>query len=390
MKKSLRLSSIAVACAAGLALAATALPAASSRPLTVRALGSAHSFQAYAPSVTVQQSSYKVGAATNVGFLIYADPTQDATAKITIFSPSGYTNVLTQTPGAVIGKAYALVRAGALGNSDLTLTGNVLVGNPADPTLMAASQQCTGSPTNQAIWVLNTQLQGQALQVPAFVNQVGPYLVQQICLLPPASAPFQAQLWLADYTVNGVFRNAPASNAYSWAGDFTPYAGSPPAPNAAGTVEYRTYVGLPSSLTFTKAKIKAKTAKAKAKAAKEAAFAGKLAVAGLTVKGIKLDLYSNVKSKPAPNLLTPSLVGVSGRGKPVRTKALTSKGTYTLLRTRPKKKSFFQMFFGGYELTSGCQGPSPSGQSIPCTHEEIAPLDSAQIAVSPPPKKKHK
>ena len=54
MKKPLRLSLIAVACAAGLALAATALPASSSRPLAVQALGSAHSFQAYTPSLTLQ------------------------------------------------------------------------------------------------------------------------------------------------------------------------------------------------------------------------------------------------------------------------------------------------------------------------------------------------
>ncbi|HXI95880.1 MAG TPA: hypothetical protein VNG04_07125 [Candidatus Acidoferrum sp.] len=85
MKKPLRLSLIAVAGAASLALAATALPASSSRPLTVQRLSSGRSFQAYTPSVTVQQSSYKVGASTNVGFLFFADPTQDATAKITIF-----------------------------------------------------------------------------------------------------------------------------------------------------------------------------------------------------------------------------------------------------------------------------------------------------------------
>jgi hypothetical protein len=380
MKKPLRLSLIAVVGAAALALAATALPASSSRPLAVQAIGSAHSFQAYTPSLTVQQSSYKVGAATNVGFLIFADPTQDATAKITIFSPAGYTNVLTQAQGTAIGKAFAMVRSGALGGADLTLTGNVVVGNPADPALMTAYGQCksaTDPATPAAVWVLNTQLQGQSLQVPAFVNQIGPYLVQEICLLPPAAAPFQAQLWLANYSINGVFKNAAASNAYSWAGDFTPYVAT--APNPAGTVEYRTYVGLPASLTFLKGK---------SKKASFAAFKGQLKVAGLAPKGIRLDAYYSTKSKPAPNLLTPSATGITGKGKATRTKALPKSGAYSLSVKRPKKKTWFQMFFGGYELTGGCQGLSPTGLPIPCLHEEIAPITSVnQIALSPP--KKH-
>jgi hypothetical protein len=382
MKKPLRLSLIAVVGAAGLALAATALPASSSRPLAVSHLGAAPSPQAYTPSLTVQQSSYKVGAATNVGFLFFADPTADSTAKFTIFSPAGYSNALTQAPGTSIGKAYALVRAGALGGADLTLTGNVVVGNPADPALMTSYAQCKSAAdpaTPAAVWVLNTQLQGQSLQVPAFVNQLGPYLVQEICLLPPAAAPFQAQLWLADYTINGVFKNAPASNAYSWATDATPYAGTTPNPTA--TVEYRTYVGLPSSLTFLMGKSKKPAF---------AALKGTLKVAGLATKGIKVDAYHSPKSKPAPNLLTPSPTGVTGKGKDTRTKKLTNSGAYVLSVKRLKAKTWYQMFFGGYELTGGCQGPSPTGLPIPCTHEEIAPITSAnQIAVLPP-KKKHK
>ncbi|MGZ4256843.1 MAG: hypothetical protein ACXVRE_03670 [Gaiellaceae bacterium] len=383
MKKPLRLSLIAVAGAAGLALAATALPASSSRPLAVQRLSSGPTPQAYTPSVTVQQSSYKVGAATNVGFLFFADQTGDSTAKITIFSPAGYTATLGQAPNTVIGKAFAYVRAGSIGGATLTLSGNVIVGDPTSPALMAAYGQCKSAldpPTPQAIWVLNTQLQGQSLQVPAFVNQIGPYLVQEICLLPPAAAPFQAQLWLANFTVNGIFSNAPASNAYAWASDLTPYVGT--TPNAAGTVEYRTYVGLPASLTF---------AKGKSKKASLAAFKGKLAVGGLNTKTIHIGVYYSTKSRPAPNLLTPSATGVTGKGKVKTTKALASSGTYTMSVTRPKKKTFYQAFFGGYELSGGCDPtPSPSGQPIPCIHEEIAPITSAtQIAVSPL-KKKHK
>ena len=72
------------------------------------------------------------------------------------------------------------------------------------------------------------------------------------------------------------------------------------------------------------------------------------------------------------------------------TKALPTSGLYSMSVTRPKKKTFYQAFFGGYELSGGCQGPSPTGLPIPCTHEEIAPITSAtQVAVSPA-KKKHR
>ena len=35
-----------------------------------------------APELAVQQGSYKLGAATNPGFVLFSDPTNDATAKI--------------------------------------------------------------------------------------------------------------------------------------------------------------------------------------------------------------------------------------------------------------------------------------------------------------------
>ncbi len=140
------------------------------------------------PFLTVEQSSYKVGAASTVDFVVFSDPANDATAKMQIFSPAGYSSTLGHAPGTVLGKAFALVKANALGGAILPLAGDVVVGNPADAALMAASLQCTGKSTNpgQEIWVLNTQLQGQAVQVPAFVNKVGPYLIQQICLPAPA------------------------------------------------------------------------------------------------------------------------------------------------------------------------------------------------------------
>ncbi len=85
----------------------------------------------------------------------------------------------------------------------------MLVANPADPAIQAAALRCTGITTNQANWVLNTQLQGQTVAIPVFVNKVGPFVTQQVCLPSPdiptsaGGATFGAQLVSADFTVEG-------------------------------------------------------------------------------------------------------------------------------------------------------------------------------------------
>jgi hypothetical protein len=334
---------------------------------------------AFQPFLTVQQSSYKTGAATTAGFDIFELDTDDPIAKMTIFSPAGYSSNLSQAPGAVIGKAIAFVKAGALGGTILPLTGNVVVGNPADPTIMAQSQACTGSTVNQQVWILDTSLQGQSIRIPAFVNVQGPYLVQQICLQSPADPAntFAAQLLEANYSVKGLFTNASSRGDYQWSADFTPYIPGTTTVNPAGTVEWRTFVGLPSSLTFKRAKSKAS----------QVAFTGAISIAGLNPRGIRLHLYASTKAQPAPNYTLGTAAGLFGTGKFVRTKGVKANGKYSISRKRAKKKTLYQMRFEDYILflPSGdkCEGPSPSGLPIPCNGTTLAPLTSSNtIAVA--------
>jgi len=234
---------------------------------------------------------------------------------------------------------------------------------------MAALQRCTGSTTNQAVWVLQTSLQGQTINVPDFVNKVGPYLVQQICLQSPQDPAnaFQAQLISADFNVAGVFTSPSTAGAYQFAGDFVPYAPGTTTVNPLGAMEWRTYVGLPSSLTMKRGKNRAGAA----------TLSGKLTIAGLTPAGIKLDLFAGLKKNPAPNATS------GGTGKRVaRTKALRANGKYTI-RVKPKKPTYYQMRFENYGLAGTCQGPSPSGTAIPCKGTDLAPMTSSQIRIRP-------
>jgi hypothetical protein len=359
MKKSIRLALLSGACFLGLAFAAPA-------------------FSAYDPSLIMEQSSYKLGGATTADVFIAISPDADPTAQLRIFSPVGYSAKLSAAPGTKIGTVVARVKAKALGGALLTLAGDVLVANPADPTIQAAATQCTGTITHSSIWVLNTSLQGQTVAIPVFVDQAGPLVVQTVCLPSPdvpeamGGAKFGAQLFAADFTIKNVFTNAGTNGDYEWAGIFTPYTPGTRTPNPAGTIEARTLVGLPSSLTLKR--VKAKTG---------FKLAGQLRIAGVSPKGVKLDLYAGKKAAPAPNAV------FGGTGKRVGSSAkLPATGKYTMARRNVKFATFFQTRFENY--TTKCEGPSPSNLPVPCREERIAAVTSNQVKVLKPRKKRHR
>ena len=359
MKKSFRLALLVCASFVGLAFAGPALAA-------------------YNPSLTIEQTSYKLGAPATADVFIAIGQDDDPTAKLTIFSPAGYSANLGAAPGTKIGTVVAVVKAKALGGALLPLAGDVLVANPADPTIVAASTRCTGKATHASIWVLNTSLQGQTVAIPVFVDSVGPLVTMQVCLpspdIPEASggAKFGAQLVLADFTIKGVFTNAGSTGGYEWAGIYTPYTPGTGTPNAGGTVEWRTYVGLPTSLTLKKAKAK-----------RGFKLVGQLKVAGLNPRGVRLGLYAGKKARPAPNAVA------SGTGKRItRSKALPGTGKYSIARPNVKFATLFQTRFENYGTS--CEGPSPSGQPVPCKGEDIAAITSNQVKVLRPKKKKRR
>jgi hypothetical protein len=357
MKSSLRLAVLACASFIGLALAVPALAA-------------------YRPSLTMEQSSYKPGAAITADTFIFVPQNDDPTAKLTIFSPTGYNANLTAAPGTKIGRVAALVKLLDLGGGLFPLAGDVVVANPADPAIQAAAARCTPGVTNQTTWVLSATLQGQAISIPVFVNKVGPLVTQQVCLAPPdvpagtpGRATLGAKLVSADFTVRGVFTNA-AKGDYEWAGIFTPYTPGTGAPNAGLTNEWRTYVGLPSSLTLAKAKTK-----------KGIKLVGKLTVQGLSPARVRLGLYSGRKAQPAPNAVS------AGTGKrAVRSARLPASGKYSFTRPLVKFTTFFQTRFENY--ITGCTGPSPSGLPVPCKGEDLAAVTSNQLKATKPRKKR--
>jgi hypothetical protein len=358
MKKSFRLALLVGASFVGLALAGPA-------------------FAKYDPSLTIEQSSYKLGAPTTADVFIAISQDADPTAKLTIFSPAGYSANLTAAPGTKIGAVVAIVKAKQLGGGLLPLAGDVVVANPADATIQAAATKCTGTPTHATIWVLNTSLQGQTVAIPVFVDNAAPLVTLQVCLPSPdipegsGGAKFGAQLVLADFTVKGVFRNAGTASGYEWAGVYTPYVAGTGTPNPAGTAEWRTYVGLPTSLTLKKAKAK-----------RGFKLVGQLKVAGLNPKGVRLSLYSGKKTRPAPTATS------SGTGKRIaRSARLPASGKYSIARPSVKFATFFQTRFENYGTQ--CTGSLPGVPPVTCNGEDIAAVTSNQVKATKP-KRRHR
>ena len=247
----------------------------------------------------MEQSSYKLGGATTADVFIAIDPNADPTAKLTIFSPIGYSANLTAAPGTKIGAVVARVKAKAVAGALLTLAGDVLVANPADPAIQAASTQCrTPRPTRRSgSWHEPAGPEGhrsRSSSTRSARSSPSRSACPRRTFLPEMAARlFGAQLFAADFTIKNVFTNAGATGGYEWAGISRR---TPPAHRRrtrSGTLEARTYVGLPSSLTL-------KRATAKRGSSSSASSRSPAS----TRAGIKLDLYSGKKAAPAPNAVS--------------------------------------------------------------------------------------
>jgi hypothetical protein len=244
---------------------------------------------AYTPRLVVSHAQMRTqgGGATTI--TVRTSTTDDSTAKATIYVPQGYTGVFSAPVGTQVGTVSARVQATAISNDTvLPLTGVIQAADPANATIAGAALACTGTTTHGATWNLVLQASGQTLNVPFFVDVItaGPEATfaqykMQVCLPPPATATFGANLIQATLVLNSNILTTPASAGnYPWRAFFTPYSSRTGPINPAGTVEGRSPVLLSTQLTL--------NAKITNKKKKIAGFSGTLSefqsqIAGATV-----------------------------------------------------------------------------------------------------------
>jgi hypothetical protein len=264
-------------------------------------------------------------------------PTDDPTAKDTIYAPLGYGVNLTQAPGTKIGDVSATLILRNGGNAEVAVDGSVVADNPANHP----NDQCAPG-LHQAVWNLNINVAGTPLTVPLYVDAVtaGPEAAFasakiQFCLAGPIGTPAGAQLEFAFFDVNGVFSNPANTTDHIWRATFTPYVAGTPQPNPAGTTEGQAVVPGRVGLTMATKSLKHGVV----------IVSGRLTVDGQGFGGGQVELYKGSKR--------------IGKAK---TKA---NGNYSIrIKIKKKTRVLAQVFFLG-DLP-GCPAPPLPGVPQGC------------------------
>jgi len=352
MRRSLRLT--VFGCAAALALAVTAIAAAS-----------------YTPSMGIFQATYKPGSAGPVTIVVAQEKADDPTSRIVIYAPLGYTAQLTQTPGTQIGDVVADVQILDLSSTNVfPLSGPVKVDSPAN--YPAASNLCTPGVTHEAVWTLNAALVGQpANPIPVYVDHTTgaeaafSSAKMTVCFrdptLPasdPRRSPNGTKFLDAAFRVKGVFTNPASAGNQLWRSLFTPYTPGTGTPNAAGTREAQGVVPMPYSISIKRIR-----------KARRGFFrlAGTVNIAGSAPSGAGLKLFAGVRGKSSVTF------------KAVAS-TTTSKGKYVFNRRLPKKVTY--LFVERPPTSIACAVPL-----VTCTSSIVSNAISGVVRVAPAPKK---
>ena len=330
--------------------------------LALAAAGSA--FAVYTPTLAISPGNLTAGGAGANTIKFTSSAADDATAKLTIYAPLGYTVNLSQAVGATIGKVNAQIIAVALGGALLPLTGDIVVDDPAKYTSAPASVGCAGAAAHNAVWLLNLSVAGQTLAVPVYVDKTAgaeatfASMKLQTCLSSPNATVAQggnsvgAKAVSVDFTFNGVLTNPATAGDNTWRALFTPYVTGGIAVNAAGTIESRSIVRLPAALTF---------------AASRGKVSGKVSEGGKGLAGLRVQIWGGRSANKLAKLGT------------VRAK---SNGSFSY---KTKKGTIYQakVTLGTRgNTTAGCAGGSfPAFAPVPCATATIGGWTAASKAV---------
>ena len=230
----------------------------------------------------------------------------DPTARITLYIPGAY-QLGTPALGAEIGSARAVLIAKELGNTKITLSGNVTAADPTGVAIRTQATACTGIPTHEQVWLLTLSVGGSGqnpIQLPAFVNRTaGPEALLggvklQICFrspdIPPAQGgqPLGGKPTEAELTVRNVLLPPASQGDYLWRGVFTPYSPGTGGANAAGTVEAQSVVRVPARATLArKILVKRRKVRGKVRRIYFVRLTGTVTEAGTQLGGVTVQIF---------------------------------------------------------------------------------------------------
>jgi hypothetical protein len=220
-------------------------------------------FGAYTPRLVVTSATYALGGGESHTLQIRVAQTDEATSKLSIYVPQGYSATITQPPGTTLGSVRGSIFVTDAGAS-FPVEGIVRAESPASTSLRADAARCTGTPDHEAIWVFFLGAATTQLQIPVFVDRIvagveTPFgsLKLQLCLPAPDTpqgtpgrAPFGVKLVEASLTLRGVLTNPTVPGEFAWRLHALPYIPGTGVPNLPGAVESRSLVRLPMALSL--------------------------------------------------------------------------------------------------------------------------------------------
>jgi hypothetical protein len=304
---------------------------------------------AFTPTLAVTQGLTATGAKPTTIHL-NVPQTDDPTAVVQIYVPTGYA-LAAPVAGSTIGSASGQIFARDAGLT-LPLEGNVVADDPANH----AADPCSPG-GHLAVWLMNLSVAGNTISIPIYVDQtVGPeanfgaYRIRT-CFGPPdvpantpGRSPLGAQLLDAKFTIENALTNPTTAGRYVWRSLLTPWTPGAGVPNQTGTVEARSFLSLPGTLSLQATYLK----KTNTYRLTGAASGGGTAVAGGTVQ-----IYR----------------GAGLNVKRVSATRTNSSGTYaTAGRLKPKKTTYFQTRITVAEApyAVGCSATGLAPAPVPC------------------------
>jgi hypothetical protein len=310
------------------------------------------------PRIDILNPSERVGAGGPLTIRVSQTKEDDATFRLTIYVPQGYTSSLVPQEGAQIGTASAQINATAISPDAIVPVTGRIVGDTFTPAKYPQGFGCVfgGPPTGtiDGVWKLELTAAGQTLIVPMYVQTVtsGPEATfasgkLTTCLPSPypeagaARAALGAKLINATLNIPSVFANPTTRGSYRWRSIWTPYTPNSASPNPAGTVEAQAVDVLPTQLAFTSARYRN---------------------GRITVSGSLLENRVGVRAARVR-----ILVGRTARGvKLVRTVTTNARGNFTaVIRWRRKGPVFLNARVAHpSRLVSGCT--TPTNPAVAC------------------------
>ena len=322
---------------------------------------------AYTPHLAITHTPLTLAGGGTTDLTIAFDQADDATAKVTIYVPQGYTGTLGVSPGTQLGTIDASIIAFAISPTQpLPLKGVITADDPAK----YVTNPCSPG-THEAVWLLRLQAAGTELAVPGYVDTVtapaeaalGKFKLQ-FCLpspyIPPSAggAMLGAKLVSATLHLSNVFALPAQNGSFGWTAVTTPYTVNTGVPNAAGTVQARAFVQLPAQLSL-KAKVKKRTA--------TLSGALRLNLAGLT--GVRVSLLS----------------GSSRTKLKAAGSATTRAGGAFSFRKTVRKTTYFRARVTVATRSATCTGGVPG---IPCASATANGFTAQSAVIKVVPKRK--